>query len=65
MADERDPVEHTTIIETDRGGNGGVVAVVVLVIIVLGLLFLFRSQLGLTGAATSVPSKIDVNVNSN
>lgn len=64
MADEREPVEHTTIIENDRSGNGGVVAVVVLVIIVLALLFLFRDKLGLSGASTSVPDKIDINVNS-
>ncbi|MDP9162756.1 MAG: hypothetical protein M3N06_01520 [Pseudomonadota bacterium] len=61
--DER-PVEHTTIVETG-GGNGGIVAVVVLFIIVLGLLFLFRDQLGLGGKSSTinVPDKINVNVN--
>ncbi|MCA1654824.1 MAG: hypothetical protein ABR588_06425 [Sphingomicrobium sp.] len=67
MADDREPVERTTIVETGGGGNGGIVAVVVLIIVVLVLLFLFRGQLGLGGAKTSsisVPDKIDVNVNS-
>ena len=67
MADDREPVEHTTIVETGGGGNGGVVAVVVLIIVVLALLFIFRGQLGLGGSKTeiSVPDKIDVNVNHN
>ncbi len=67
MADDREPVEHTTIVETGGGGSGGIVAVVLLVIVVLVLLFLFRGQLGLGGSKTSaisVPDKIDVNVNS-
>ncbi len=69
MADEYDndrPVERTTIIETGNGGgNGGVIAVVLLIIVVLGLLFLFRDQLGFGGSKTeiSIPDKIDVNVN--
>ena len=69
MADEYDndrPVERTTIIETggDRG-SGGVLAVVLLIIVVLGLLFLFRDQLGFGGDKTevSIPDKIEVNVN--
>ena len=65
MADEREPVEHTTIVETGGGGSGGVVAVVVLLIIVLVLLFLFRDQLGLghKSSTINVPDKISVNVN--
>ncbi len=73
MADEFDndrpvdrPVERTTIIETGGGnGSGGVLAVVLLIIVVLGLLFLFRDQLGLGGSKTevSIPDKIEVNVN--
>ena len=66
MADDRDEVERTTVVETDGGGGGGgVLAVVLLIIVVLVLLFLFRSQLGLGGATTNVnvPDKIDVNVN--
>ena len=60
-----DPVEHTTIIETGSGGNGGIVAVVVLIIVVLILLFVFRDQLGLGTKSTTVniPDKINVNVN--
>ena len=62
--DER-PVEHTTIIETGGGGSGGIVAVVVLIIVVLGLLYVFRDQLGLGSKATTIniPDKIIVNVN--
>jgi uncharacterized membrane protein len=62
--DER-PVEHTTIIETGGGGSGGIVAVVVLIIVVLGLLYVFRDQLGLGSKATTIniPDKINVNVN--
>ncbi|WP_347716545.1 hypothetical protein [Sphingomonas sp.] len=62
--DER-PVEHTTIIETGNGGNGGIVAVVVLIIVVLVLLFLFRDQLGLGSKSSTinVPDKIEVNIN--
>ena len=65
MADDRDEVERTTIIETDGGGGGGVLAVVLLIIVVLVLLFLFRDQLGFGGDKTEVkvPDKIDVNVN--
>ena len=70
MADEVDndrPVDRTTNIETGNGGggNGGVLAVVLLIIVVLGLLFLFRNQLGFGGDKTevSIPDKIEVNVN--
>jgi uncharacterized membrane protein len=66
MADEHEPVERTTIIETDgSGGGGGVLAVVLLVIVVVVLLFLFRDQLGFGSDKTeiNVPDKIEVNVN--
>jgi uncharacterized membrane protein len=65
MADDRDEVERTTVVETGGGGGGGVLAVVLLIIVVLVLLFLFRGQLGLGGDKTTVqvPDKIDVNVN--
>jgi hypothetical protein len=66
MADENEPVERTTIVETDGGGGGGgVLAVVLLIIVVLVLLFLFRDQLGFGSDKTeiSIPDKIDVNVN--
>lgn len=67
MADDRDEVERTTVVETGGGGGGGVLAVVLLIIVVLVLLYMFRGQLGLGGDKTSieVPNKIDVNVNSN
>ena len=67
MADDRDEVERTTVVETGGGGGGGVLAVVLLVIVVLVLLYMFRGQLGLGGDKTSieVPNKIDVNVNQN
>ncbi len=66
MADEREPEDRVTIIETDSGGGGGgMLAVMLLVIVVLVLLFLFRDQLGLGGEKTeiSIPDKIEVNVN--
>ena len=67
MADDRDrDTEHTTVVERDGGGGGGgVLAVVLLIIVVLVLLWVFRSQLGLTSGGTniSVPNSIDVNVN--
>src|SRR5215204_4980372 len=64
MANDRDEVERTTVIETDGGGGGGVLAVVLLIIVVLVLLFLFRDQLGF-GSKTEVkvPDQINVNVN--
>ena len=65
MADDRDTVERTTIVDTGNGGGGGgVLAVVVLIIVVLVLLFLFKDQLGF-GSKTDVniPDKIEVNVN--
>ena len=65
MADDRDEVERTTIIETGNGGGGGgVLAVVLLIIVILVLLFLFRDQLGF-GSKTeiNVPDQIEVNVN--
>ena len=69
MADDRNEVERTTIVETDGGGGGGggVLAVVLLIIVVLVLLFLFRDQLGFGASKTEVqvPDQIDVNVNSN
>ena len=65
MADDRDEVERTTIVETGNGGGGGVLAVVLLIIVVLVLLFLFRDQLGFGASKTEVmvPDKIEVNVN--
>lgn len=63
---DRDTVERTTIVETDRGGgSGGVLAVVLLILALLVLLFLFRDQLGFGSQTTEikVPDKIDVNVN--
>jgi uncharacterized membrane protein len=66
MADDRDEVERTTVIETDGGGGGGgVLAVVLLIIVVLVLLFLFRDQLGFGASKTevTVPDQIEVNVN--
>ena len=65
MADDRDTVERTTIVDTGNGGGGGgVLAVVVLIIVILVLLFLFKDQLGF-GHKTNVniPDKIEVNVN--
>jgi hypothetical protein len=64
MADDRDTVERTTVVETNGGGGGGVLAVVLLIIVVLVLLFLFRDQLGF-GSKTEVqvPDEINVNVN--
>jgi uncharacterized membrane protein len=63
---ERD-TEHTTVVERDGGGGGGVLAIVLLIIVVLVLLWVFRDQLGFTGADTGadieVPEQIDVNVN--
>ena len=60
MADDRNEVERTTIVETDGGGGGGGVLAVVLV-----LLFLFRDQLGFGSKTTEVkvPDQINVNVN--
>jgi uncharacterized membrane protein len=66
MADDRDEVERTTIVETGNGGGGGgVLAVVLLIIVVLVLLFLFRDQLGFGAKETTVqvPDEINVNVN--
>ena len=66
MADDRDVVERTTIVETGNGGgSGGVLAVVLLIIVVLVLLFLFRDQLGFGASKTevTVPEQIEVNVN--
>jgi predicted metalloprotease len=66
MADDRDDVEreHTTVVETGGGGGGGgVLAVVLLIIVVLVLLYLFRGYLGL-GHSTTIPSTVNVNVNS-
>jgi uncharacterized membrane protein len=65
MADDRDEVERTTIVETGNGGGGGVLAVVLLIIVVLVLLFLFRDQLGFGASKTevTVPDQIEVNVN--
>lgn len=61
--------ERTTIIERDGGGGGGVLAIVLLIIVVLALLWVFRNELGLTGADTgtdiNVPDQVDVNINSN
>ena len=63
---DRETIERTTIVETDRGGGGGgVLAVVLLILAVLVLLFLFRDELGLGSKDTEVniPDKIEVNVN--
>ena len=67
MADERDEVDRTTIIETGNGGGGGggVLAVILLIIVILVLLFVFRDQLGFGAQETEiqVPDEINVNVN--
>jgi uncharacterized membrane protein len=66
MADDRDPVDRTTIVETDGGGGGGgVLAIVLLIIVILVLLFLFRDQLGFGSKDTdiNIPDKVEVNVN--
>ena len=65
MADDNDPVDRTTIVETGGGGSGGVLAVVLLIIVVLVLLFLFRDQLGFGGKDTNIniPDKVNVDVN--
>ena len=68
MVDEhdREPVERTTIVETNGGGgSGGVLAIVLLVIVVLVLLFMFRDELGFGSSETeiNIPDQIDVNVN--
>lgn len=62
---DRDTVERTTIVETDRGGGSGVLAVVLVILALLVLLFLFRDQLGFGGETTEikVPESIDVNIN--
>ena len=55
MADDRDEVERTTVVETGGGGGGGgVLAVVLLIIVVLVLLFVFRDQLGFGSKTTEV-----------
>ena len=65
MADDRDEVERTTVVETGGGGGGGVLAVVLLIIVVLVLLYVFRDNLGFGSKTTNVnvPDKIDVNAN--
>ena len=66
MADDRDEVERTTVIETNGGGGrGGGLAGGLLIIVILVLLFLFRDQLGFGADKTeiTVPDEINVNVN--
>ena len=64
--DNREPVDRTTIVETNGGGSGGVLAIVLLIIVILVLLFLFSDQLGLGGSSDTdinIPDQIEVNVN--
>lgn len=63
---DRETVERTTIVETDRGGgSGGLIAVVLLILLLVVLFFVFGDQLGFGGDTTevSVPDSIDVNIN--
>ena len=65
MADDRDEVERTTIIETGNGGGGGgVLAAVLLIIVLLVLLFLFWDRLPFGNKTeVNIPDQIEVNVN--
>ena len=45
MDDDDQPIDHPLIDE--RSGSGGIVAVVVLLLLILGLLFVFRAELGI------------------
>ena len=65
MADDRDEVDRTTVVETGGGGGGGaVLAVVLLIIVVLVVLYMFRDNLGLGSKTTvDIPNKVDVNIN--
>ena len=64
MADnDRDEVEHTTVVDTGGGGGGGVLAIVLLIIVILVLLYLFRGQLGFGGSDSVIPDTVNVNVN--
>jgi uncharacterized membrane protein len=69
MADDHGhDTEHTTVVERDGGGGGGgFLAVVLLIIVVLGLLWIFRADLGFGNSGTNinVPNSLAVNVNQN
>lgn len=46
MDDDDQPIDHPLIDE--RSGSGGIVAVVCLLLIIAVLLFVFRTELGIT-----------------
>jgi len=44
--DNREPVDRTTIVETNGGGSGGVLAIVLLIIVILVLFILLDRESG-------------------
>ena len=61
MADERD-TDRTTVVHSERRGNGGMIALAVVLLLVLLLLFVYRDAI--FGAAEQV-EKVDVEVTTN
>ena len=66
MTDHRDDhrdTDRTTTVVTERRGGGGTIALAIVLLLIVVLLFVFRNEIFGGGSVSSVPEKVNVDVN--